>query len=147
MALNAYLKLSGAHQGAIHGSVTQKGREDTIKVLSYSFGSEASDGQPHPGEFMVTLDADESSPKLLIAFAQQEAITVFELDVWATNIQGVEILEQKWELEDGRIASLRSGGITFGTSAALANEVTFSFGVVTQTWVDAGIVGEWDVRP
>ncbi len=146
MALNAYLKLKGQQQGDIHGSVTQKGRENTIKVLSYSFGSEVSDGQPHPGEFMVTLDDDESSPKILTAFAQQEAIIEFELDVWGTNAAGVEVLEQKWELEAGRIASLRSGGITFGTSAALANEVTFSFGVVTHTWLDGGIVGEWDVR-
>ena len=30
MALNAYLKLKGASQGDIKGSVTQKGREDTI---------------------------------------------------------------------------------------------------------------------
>ena len=35
MALNAYLKMKGQKSGEVKGSVTQKGREDTIMVIAY----------------------------------------------------------------------------------------------------------------
>ena len=108
MALNAYLKLKGQQQGNIDGSVTQKGRENTINVFSYSFEGDASDNGPQPGVFMVAIDADESSPKILNAFVNQERLTIWELDIYSTNIQGIEQLEQKWELENAKVESFRT---------------------------------------
>ncbi|HVK67514.1 MAG TPA: type VI secretion system tube protein Hcp, partial [Polyangium sp.] len=36
MALNAYLRLKGQKQGEIKGSVTQKGRENSIMIIAVS---------------------------------------------------------------------------------------------------------------
>lgn len=143
MALNAYLKLKGQQQGDIDGSVTIKGREDSINVFSYSFGSEASDGQPHPGVFMVAIDADESSPKIMTAFTNQENLTQWELDVWVPNINGQEILEQKWVLTNAKVESYRSGAVVVNGSAGAVNEVTFTFQKVEHIWLNGGITSLW----
>ncbi len=143
MALNAYLKLKGQHQGDIDGSVTQKGKENQIQVFSYSFGSEASGGSPNPGEFMVAIDADESSPKILNAFVQQETITLFELDLYSTNQLGESFIEQKWVITGGKVASYRSGAVVGGTTGP-ANEVTFTFQHLEHTWIVGGITAVWD---
>jgi type VI secretion system secreted protein Hcp len=147
MALNAYLKLKGQQQGDIEGSVTQKGREHTIQVFSYSFGSEASGGQPNPGEFMVALDADESTAGILNAFVSQERITNCELDLYTQNIQGEEILEQKWVLTGGKVASFRSGVVIPSSTGGPVNEVTFTFQVLTYTFTPNLRTAEWDLGP
>jgi type VI secretion system secreted protein Hcp len=148
MALNAYLKLKGAQQGDIRGSVTQKGREDQIQVLSYSFGSEASGGQqPNPGEFMVAIDGDRSSPRILNAFIQQETITEFTLNLWAPDHSGVEILEQTWEITGGKVASFRAGAVIATGAPGPVNEVTFTFDHLEHTWLTGGIVAVWDTSP
>jgi type VI secretion system secreted protein Hcp len=142
MALNAYLTLKGQQQGTIAGSVTQKGKENSIQVFSYSFGSEASGGPPNPGEFMVAIDADQSSPKILNAFVNQETITDFKLDLYTTNNVGEEILEQGWEITNGKVASYRSGAVIPSTTGPV-NEVTFTFQKIDYTWFDGDIVAEW----
>ncbi|HEY3920938.1 MAG TPA: type VI secretion system tube protein Hcp [Gaiellaceae bacterium] len=145
MALNAYLKLTGQKQGDIKGSTTQKGREGQIQVMSFSFGTESTEGQIDPTEFMVALDADQSTPLILNAFVQNENLTTCELDLYGENEAGEEILQQKWELTNAQVASFRSGAVV-GSANGPANEVTFSFERLQQTWLDGGLTAEWDVN-
>lgn len=70
MALNAYLKLSGKKQGQIKGSVTQKGRENTIMVIAVSHeilsprdaASGIATGKRMHKPFVITKELDKSSP-------------------------------------------------------------------------------------
>jgi type VI secretion system secreted protein Hcp len=145
MALNAYLTLKGQKQGSINGSVTQKGREGTIQVLSFSFGSESSDGKVDPAEFMLALDNDRSTAGIISAFVQNELLTEWKLDVYDTNAQGEEVIEQRWELTNGGVASFRTGAV-IGSANGPANEVTFSFEKATYTWLDGGLTVDWDLN-
>ena len=94
MALNAYLKLKGQTQGSIKGSVTQKGRENTIMVIAVSHeivsprdlasGQATGRRQHHP--FVITKELDKSSPLLYNALCTNENITQFELQFFRPKI-------------------------------------------------------------
>ena len=76
MALNAYLTLKGQKQGAIRGSVTQKGRENSILVHAFS-NEILSPRDPATGlptgkrmhkPFVILKEVDRGSPQLWNAF-------------------------------------------------------------------------------
>ena len=70
MALNAHLKLVGQKQGQIKGSVTQKGREDSILVHAYSheilfphdLATGQSSGKRQHKPLVIVKDVDRSTP-------------------------------------------------------------------------------------
>ena len=75
MALNAYLKLKGQKQGEIKGSVTQKGRENTILVFAVdhsivsprdSASGQATGKRIHK-PFKITKEVDKASVPLFCA--------------------------------------------------------------------------------
>src|SRR3954471_12420169 len=98
MALNAYLKLKGQRQGEIKGSVTQKGREDSIMVIAVSHEiispRDAASGLPTGKRmhkpFVITKELDKSTPMLYKVLAHNENITSLSLDFFRPNQQGVE---------------------------------------------------------
>ena len=76
----------------------------------------------------------------------------FEPKIQKTNIiygsrrvQGQEVLEQKWEITNGKVASFRAGAVIATGTPGPVNEVTFTFEQLVQTWVSGGLVGEWDL--
>ena len=70
MALNAYLKLKGQKSGEVKGSVTQKGRENSIMVIAVEHEiispRDAASGLPtgkrHHKPLTITKEVDKSSP-------------------------------------------------------------------------------------
>ena len=72
MALNAYLKLKGQKQGVVKGSVTQKGREGKIMVISAHHevvsptdpASGLATGKHLHKPFVIAKEVDKSSPVL-----------------------------------------------------------------------------------
>src|SRR4051812_9196262 len=90
MALNAYLKMKGAKQGDIKGSVTQKGREGKIMVIAVSHeivsprdvASGQATGKRMHKPFVITKEVDKSSPLLYNALVNNENITDWELQFW-----------------------------------------------------------------
>ncbi|WP_437618424.1 type VI secretion system tube protein TssD [Sorangium sp. So ce1151] len=87
MALQAHLKVKGLTQGAIDGSITQKGREKTIAVIQVHH-SVVSPRDPATGmpsgkrqhkPFVITKELDKSTPLLYNALVNNESITEFEL--------------------------------------------------------------------
>jgi len=79
-ALNAYLKLTGQKQGDIKGSVTQRGRENSIELLSVNHEivsprdaqSGLPTGQRMHKPIIVTKEIDATSPKLQQAMVGNE---------------------------------------------------------------------------
>ena len=71
-ALNAYLTLKGQKQGQIKGSVTKKGREGKIEIISLSHeivsprdaASGQANGKRQHKPFVITKELDKASPLL-----------------------------------------------------------------------------------
>jgi type VI secretion system secreted protein Hcp len=88
MALNAYLKLKGQTQGDIKGSVTQKGREDSIMVIAYSHEvvspRDAASGLPtgkrQHKPLVITKELDKSTPLLYQCLVTNENIPTWKLE-------------------------------------------------------------------
>jgi len=96
MALNAYLKIKGQKQGVVKGSVTQKGREGKIMVISAHHevvspidpASGMATGKRMHKPFVIAKELDKSSPILYTMLITNENITEWELQFWTPSLKG-----------------------------------------------------------
>jgi type VI secretion system secreted protein Hcp len=156
MALNAYLKLKGAKQGDIKGSVTQKGRADKIMVIAVqhevSSPRDPASGLPtgkrmhHP--FVITKELDKSTPLLFNALCNNEGITEWELQHWQPSPTGVEKQHYTVKLTNASIAWIRSimpnNKHPELMKFAEYEEIGFTYQKIEWTWMDGGITAEDD---
>ena len=156
MALNAYLTLKGAKQGDIKGSVTQKGRADSIMVIAVQHEvtspRDAASGLPtgkrqhHP--FIITKELDKSTPLLFNALVNNESLTEWKLQHWQPSPSGVEKQHYTVELENASIAYIRSimpnNKHPELMKFAEYEEIGFTYQKITWTWMDGGITAEDD---
>ena len=149
MAVSAFLHLEGQVQGNIKGGVTQKGREGLIEVSSWSWGAERDfvngmpTGKPRISEFHLTKERDIATAKLITAFANNETLTEWQLDLWDPSFSGVETKTTEITLTGVKIASIRGAGlITSANPPPDHDELTFVFQKLSFEWLNGGIVGE-----
>ena len=148
MAISAFLHLEGQMQGNIKGGVTQKGREGLIEVTSWSWGAERDfeDGLPtgtaRISEFHLTKERDVATPKLMNAFANNEALTEWQLDLYDPSFSGVETKTAEITLTGVRLASIRGAGLITNTNPPPDHdELTFVFQKIEFEWLNGGILG------
>ena len=161
MALNAYLVLEGNTQGAIKGSVTQKGREDSIMVIAVHHEvvspRDAASGLPTGKRmhkpFRITKELDKSSPLLYNVLVNNENIKKWELKFWTPQLKavgggGTEFQHYTVKLTNANVAS-----ITFKMANnkhpdlmkyAEYEEVEFTYQKIEWTWNDGGITADDD---
>ena len=154
MALNAYLKLKGQKQGQIKGSVTQKGRENSIEIHSWTWTLESPrdpasglpTGKVVAGEFFITKEKDRSSPLLLNALAENENITEWQLDLWDGSQLGAEVNTFTWKLTNASISSIRTSGLAPPPSGSWGDpeEITFTFQSLEMVYNDGGLTFQYD---
>lgn len=161
MALNAYLTLTGQKQAKIKGSVTQKGREDSIMVIAVSHSitsprdsaSGLPTGKRQHGQFTITKELDKSSPLLYSALVTNENITQWELkfytpQVRATSGVGSEVNHYTIKLTNANIASINFTMPNTKdpnlTKFAEYEEVAFTYERIVWTWSDGGVEAEDD---
>lgn len=156
MALNAYLTLTGETQGAIKGSVTQAGREDSIAVIAFQHGvqspRDAASGLPtgkrqhHPA--VITKELDKSTPILMNVLVNNENITEWRLDFWQPSTSGAEVQHYSIELVNASIASIDLHMPNNKHPDLMRfkeyEEVAFTYQKITWTWQDGGIMAEDD---
>lgn len=150
-ALNAYLKLKGQKQGSIKGSVTKKGKEESIEVLSV--GHEISSprdpasglptGKRMHKPFVISKAIDKSSPLLASALATNEVISTWELGFYQPASKGGEALAYTIKLTNASVASIR---LMSDANGNLTEEVTFTYQKIEWQWVDGGITAmdDWE---
>lgn len=151
MALNAYLKLKGEKQGEIKGSVTQKGRENSIMVIAVNHDivsprdvqSGMPTGKRQHRPFVITKELDKSSPLLYNALVNNENIKEWELQFWQPSPTGAEKQHYTVKLTNANIASI---GFKMPnnknpelTRYAEYEEVAFTYQKIEWTWKDGGI--------
>lgn len=150
-ALNAYLTLKGQKQGQIKGSVTKKGREGKIEIISLSHeivsprdaASGQATGKRQHKPFVITKELDKSSPLLNTMLTNNENIPEWTLEVYEPNSKGVEALAYTIKLTNASIASIR---LVTDANGELREEVTFVYKKIEWTWTDGGITAmdDWE---
>jgi len=164
MALNAYLRLKGQKQGDIKGSVTEKSRENSIRVIAVSHSvvspRDAASGLPTGKRmhkpFVITKELDVATPLLYSALVNNENITTWNLQFFTTALQdrtqstGQEMQHYTVDLTNASIASI---------DFRMANnkhpdlmkfneyeEIAFVYQKITWTWVKGGITAtdDWE---
>jgi type VI secretion system secreted protein Hcp len=148
-ALNAYLRLKGQKSGEIKGSVTQKGRENTIMVIALDQAtSKPINGRTNTGPLVLTKEVDQSSPLLHGSLANAEVFTEFTLQFWRPQISGVggTGMEEQFytvKLTNARITNMRTVMLNNKnpelTRYAEYEEVSFTYDAIEWTYVKGGI--------
>ena len=158
MALNAFLKLKGEKQGEIKGGVTQKGREGSILVnaanhelaVPRDITSGLPTGRVMHKPFVITKLLDKSSPLLYQALINNENITEWLLQFWATAVNGIEKQEYAVKLGNARITDIRfvmpNNKVPELAKLNEYEEVEFVYQSIEWTWTDGGITasGKWE---
>lgn len=164
MALNAYLTLKGQKQGDIKGSVTQKGRADSIMVIAVSHeiisprdpASGLPTGKRMHKPFTITKELDKSSPLLYNALVNNENIQTWKLQFWtpqvggATGGGGTEVQHYTVELLNANIASISFRMLNNKNPDLMRyaeyEEVAFTYQKITWTWTTGGITAadDWE---
>ena len=161
MALNAYLVLEGNTQGPIKGSVTQKGREDSIMVIAVSHeivsprdpASGLPTGKRMHKPFVITKELDKSSPLLYNVLTNNENIKKWELKFWTPQIKAVsgagsEVNHYTVKLTNANIASIHFRMLNNKNPDLMKyaefEEVSFTYQKIEWTWNDGGITADDD---
>jgi type VI secretion system secreted protein Hcp len=158
MALNAYLRLKGQKQGAIKGSVTQKGREGKIMTIAYAHEimspRDAASGLP-TGKRMhkpltITKELDKSTPLLYAALVNNENITDWELQFWKPSATGAELQHFSIRLTNASISSINARMPNNKNPELIRyetyEEVAFTYQKIEWTWTDGGLTAmdDWE---
>jgi type VI secretion system secreted protein Hcp len=161
-ALNAYLTIKGKVTGEIKGSVTQKGRENSILVFAYQHEvqtpfdakSGTATAKLQHGVLRITKELDKSSPLLLKAWSSNETMSEFTLRFWEpSKAGGAEVQHFTVKLTNARIVGIKS----FLPNTKDANlmklpvteEISFAYQKIEWTWTDGGITHtvDWGAPP
>ena len=147
-AMMAYLYLSGAKSGEIKGSVTQKGRENSIAVIAVDHEiKNDSSGKKHT-VFTITKELDRSSPLLYQALATNEVLKGFRLQFWTPQIKagtgvGSEVQHYTVTLNNSRIVDIKFKMANIKNPELQKyteyEEVSFVYESISWTWNDGGI--------
>lgn len=113
MAVQIYATVTGAKQGAFKGETTQKGRENMIPLVAYTYGVispyDAATGQAtgkrQHEPVVITKEWGASSPQFFTAVYNNEILTTVTLSFFTITAQGVQQLDHTIKLTNARIVS------------------------------------------
>lgn len=157
---SAYLTLVGSKQGILSGESADAGYKDAIIVLGFKFSSslpfDESTGlltgaQKHE-PLTIIKKIDSASPLLLQAFASNESMKKFELNLVRINSAGKPETYYRIELKNALIVELEDTMLNAAESAFSnyphMEEVTFAFQQMKVTHLPSNreAIIDWSVR-
>jgi type VI secretion system secreted protein Hcp len=115
VSLEANLKLAGQVQGPIKGDVTAMGHEGTIRVTAANHvvntprdpATGAASGKRQHAVLTVVKNVDVSSPHLYAAWAKNEALTTWELQMFQPDPAGTGTTRQYYTVRLSNAAIAR----------------------------------------
>lgn len=149
-------KCTGVQQGVIKGGSTVKGREGTYPITALSHGittprdaaSGQATGRRQHKPLTFTMAVDQSTPQLLTALTNNEALSACTFNFWrptTTATGGAEKNYFRLQLGNARVTDYSLSGRPGG-----ADTVTFSltYQKISWTWTDGGItaVDDWELN-
>src|SRR3954453_17088413 len=165
MAMLAYMYAVGQKSGQIKGSVTQKGREDSIAVIAVSHSiisprdpqSGLPTGQRMHKPYVITKELDKSTPILYNILCTNENLSEVTIKFWTPQIKavqgtGTEIQHYTVKLTNANVASIdfRMANIRHTDLVKFAEyeDIAMTYQKIEWTWNDGGITAEddWEKR-
>jgi len=165
MAMMAYAYLKGQKSGAVNGSITQKGRENSIGVIAVTHSivsprdpqSGLPTGQRMHKPFVITKELDKATPVLYNILCTNENLleAVFKFftpQVKAATGVGGEVQHFTVKLTNANIASIdfRMANIRHPdlTKFTEFEEIALTYQKIEWTWNDGGITAldDWEAR-
>jgi type VI secretion system secreted protein Hcp len=165
MSLMTYAYLVGQKTGQVKGSITQKGREDSIGVIAVSHSivsprdpqSGLPTGQRMHKPWVFTKELDKSSPVLYNILCTNENITSATFKFWTAQLKAVsgsgsEIQHFTVKLTNASIASydFRQPNIRHPDLVKFAEyeEVALTYQKIEWTWTDGNIsaADDWEAK-
>lgn len=159
MALGGYLTLTGTKHGPIVGSVTQKGREGSIEVVSF-FHEIVAPRDPASGRptgkrmhkpFSITKPVDRSTPLLNDVLTNNENLTEVLLKLYRPTPTGVEKLAFTVRLVNATISGIQLRMLNnrqqrYSRMPEL-EEVSFTYQRIEWTWMEGNITADddWEI--
>lgn len=158
MALNSYLKMTGETSGEVKGSVTQKGREDSIMVVSFNHEiispRDAASGLPtgkrQHKPIRIQCEIDKATPILYSILVNNENIKDWELQFWRPSRAGAEEQYYTIKLTNANVARIEADTANnkIPELMRLPDMVTYEFTYqkIEWTWKDGGITAgdDWE---
>jgi type VI secretion system secreted protein Hcp len=157
VAQNAMLRVVGAKQGEIKGSVTQKGREGRIAVIAVSheivtprdMASGQATGKRQHQPVVITKELDRATVPLRQMLVGNEPVKECELQFWRPSPTGGETQYFTIRLTNAAIVSIDME-MANNKHADLAGletfeQVAFTYGRIEWMWTDGslGAVDDW----
>ncbi len=154
MAYSGYLTIAGQKQGAINGSVTDKGKENSI--LIHAFSSEVlsprdpatglATGKTQHQPVSILKDVDKSTPMLWSALVNNETLTTWILRFWTADATGMQKNVYTVTLTNANIASITQSMLdnedAANASLPLQEEISFTYQKIQWTWTDGGVTAQ-----
>ena len=159
MALAGYLTLTGTKHGPITGSVTQKGREGSIEVVSLHHeivaprdpASGRPTGKRMHKPFSVTKPLDRASPLLYEMLSNNENLSEVTLRVFKPHPSGVEKHAFTVHLVNATISSIQlrllNTRLARNGKMPELEEVSFTYQRIEWTWMDGNVTADddWEI--
>jgi type VI secretion system secreted protein Hcp len=154
MALNAYLRLTGATQGEMKGSVILKGREDSIMVIAVDHevvspriaASGLSTGKLQHRPLVITKEVDKSSPLLMNALIHNEIIREWKLEFWQPSLSGTEEQYYSIQLINASIVGIHfemlNNKVPENMQYKEREHISFNYQKIIWTYEDGGITAQ-----
>lgn len=165
MAMMAYMYAKGQKTGQIKGSITQKGREDSVGIIAYSHDIEMpinpTSGQPSGGRlhrpFVVEKELDKSTPIFYNCLCTNENLSDVTIKFWTPQIKatsgvGAEVQHYTVKLTDAHISSIQARMENVKNPElvkyAQYETISFTYHKIEWTWNDGGITAQddWEAR-
>jgi type VI secretion system secreted protein Hcp len=156
MALNAYLRLKGEKTGEVKGSVTQKGRENSMMIIATSHEvvspRDAASGLPtgkrQHKPFTITKEIDKATPLLYGILTNNENIPEWKLEYWQPSPSGQEVQHYTVKLTNASIGGVRfemlNNRYPENMKQKEREHISFCYQKIEWTWMDGGISAEDD---
>ena len=149
-ALNAYMYITGVKTGQVKGSVTQKGRENSIMIIAFEQMTKTEmvtasgvTSKRNVGPIVITKEVDNSSPVLRQMMNTNESIKEAYIRFWTPSASGKEIQHYTVKLTQARIVSMKTvmanNKIPSNMQLKEYEEITITYVRAEWTWMDGGI--------
>lgn len=156
MANLAFMWAKGQKMGAINGSVTQKGRENSVAVSAYTHDitsprdpqSGLPTGQRQHKPFVITKELDKSTPLFYQALCTNENLTSVTLKFWTPQLKGASGISSSVQhytitMTNASIAQIQSAmtedSHVESTKGEETEKISFTYQKIEWTWTDGGI--------
>jgi len=165
MSMMTYAYFKGQKSGQVKGSITQKGREDSIGVIAVSHSivsprdpqSGLPTGQRMHKPYVITKELDKATPILYNVLCTNENLTEVTFKFWTPQLKaasgaGSEVQHYTVKLTNANIASIdfRQANIRHADLVKLTEyeEIALTYQKIEWTWTDGGIMAmdDWEAR-